>query len=57
MYSVVLMMAMTGGGDVQAGLFHNGCNGGVTVAATAVATVAAPAASTARPQSRSWLLG
>ncbi len=28
MYSVVLAMAMTGAGDVPAGLFHHGCCGG-----------------------------
>jgi uncharacterized protein (TIGR03000 family) len=28
MYSVVLMVAMTGGGDVPAGLFNHGCCGG-----------------------------
>jgi len=35
MYSVVLMMAMTGGGDVPAGLFHGGgCDGGGQFAQT-----------------------
>ncbi|MGH7227023.1 MAG: TIGR03000 domain-containing protein [Gemmataceae bacterium] len=28
MYSVVLMMALTGGGDVPAGMFNHGCCGG-----------------------------
>ena len=47
MYSVVLMMAITGGGDVPAGLFDHGCGGGHGCISSCFAAVVATAASAA----------